>query len=274
MNKFTATVWGISSSIPNFLRSRSNLGCYQLFQVSYRVIFVAFNSNFFSKTIVAYNFNHSIDLTKMIEEILYENSFDNVYGKQRGMTALGSLLKQSLTAEKQAAGDRPYWRRIGRLADQLMSELRLNPIIGSTNISRPRSSRHLRSTSSIISITPESFHYGTQWRDQFSTPRSCQENNFDWQRLWLVLVKYLEWKRTSQFKQKASSMDFFFKCIPSSYSKLSLREDEPCNLYRLENRAIAMSYFAVGIVGSLIITPLNIYLVETLNAGEICLNLS
>ena len=69
-------------------------------------------------------------------------------------------------------------------------------------------------------------------------------------------------------------MDFFFKCIPSSYSKLSLREDEPCNLYRLENRAIAMSYFAVGIVGSLIITPLNIYLVETLNAGEICLNLS
>ena len=84
MNNHTATVLGLISFLPNFLRSRSNLGCYQLFQISYRVIFVAFNSNFFSKAIVAYDFNHGIDLRKKIEEILYENSFDKVDGKRRG----------------------------------------------------------------------------------------------------------------------------------------------------------------------------------------------
>ena len=29
-----------------------------------------------------------------------------------------------------------------------------------------------------------------------------------------------------------------------------------------------MSYFAVGVVSSLIATPLNVYMVETLNSGE------
>ena len=103
MNKNTATVLRWSSSLPNFLRSRSNLGCYQLFQISYRVIFVAFNSNFFSKAIVAYDFNHSIDLMEKIEKVLCENSFDDVDGNLRGMTALGL---KSFAA--QAASDRPY----------------------------------------------------------------------------------------------------------------------------------------------------------------------
>jgi hypothetical protein len=65
----------------------------------------------------------------------------------------------------------------------------------------------------------------------------------------------------------SNTMSYFFKCIPSSYSKISDRDDEPCNLFRVENRAIAMSYFAVGVVLSLTSTPLNIYLVETLSAG-------
>ena len=63
-------------------------------------------------------------------------------------------------------------------------------------------------------------------------------------------------------------MDCFFKCIPASYSKISYEEDEPCNLMRIENRAIAMSYFAVGLVSSLLCTPLNVYMVETLNSGN------
>ena len=62
-------------------------------------------------------------------------------------------------------------------------------------------------------------------------------------------------------------MDCFFKCCTPSYSKLENLDDEPCNLMRVENRAIAMSYFAVGVVSSLIATPLNVYMVETLNSG-------
>ena len=46
-------------------------------------------------------------------------------------------------------------------------------------------------------------------------------------------------------------------------------KDHPYDLYRKENFALAMSYFSVGITMSLISTPLNIYLVETLNAEPI-----
>jgi hypothetical protein len=41
--------------------------------------------------------------------------------------------------------------------------------------------------------------------------------------------------------------------------------DEPANLRRHENIAIAMAYFAVGVVHSFSRTPLNIYMVNTLN---------
>ena len=63
-------------------------------------------------------------------------------------------------------------------------------------------------------------------------------------------------------------MDLLFKCMSSNYSKIPEKDDEPCNLFRIENRAIVMAYFSVGVVGSLISTPLNIYLVEVLNAGN------
>jgi MFS family permease len=42
--------------------------------------------------------------------------------------------------------------------------------------------------------------------------------------------------------------------------------DPRCNLYRKENMAITMSYFSVGLVMSLIQTPLNVYMVEVLDA--------
>lgn len=64
-------------------------------------------------------------------------------------------------------------------------------------------------------------------------------------------------------------MNSLFKLISTnaaSYTKIEDLEDEPCNLYRIENRAIAMSYFAVGLVESILSTPLNVYLVETLNS--------
>ena len=60
-----------------------------------------------------------------------------------------------------------------------------------------------------------------------------------------------------------------------SYQKLTKSpdnnddNDHPYDLYRSENFALAMSYFSVGITMSLISTPLNIYLVETLNAEPI-----
>ena len=40
----------------------------------------------------------------------------------------------------------------------------------------------------------------------------------------------------------------------------------PTDLSKKENIAIALSYFAVGFVSSFICTPLNIYMVNTLNA--------
>lgn len=57
----------------------------------------------------------------------------------------------------------------------------------------------------------------------------------------------------------------------SSYRKINevSEQEHPYDLYRKENFALAMSYFSVGITMSLISTPLNIYLVETLNAEPI-----
>jgi uncharacterized membrane protein YfcA len=49
-------------------------------------------------------------------------------------------------------------------------------------------------------------------------------------------------------------------------TKKDFDEGLPYNLYRIENVAIPIAYFAVGIVGSLLSTPLNVYLVEVLNA--------
>lgn len=40
----------------------------------------------------------------------------------------------------------------------------------------------------------------------------------------------------------------------------------PCNLKKKENIAIVLAYFAIGIVSSFISTPLNVYMVEVLNA--------
>lgn len=47
---------------------------------------------------------------------------------------------------------------------------------------------------------------------------------------------------------------------------MSPRLEHPCDLHDWNNIAIAMAYFSVGLAQSLINTPLNIYLVETLNA--------
>jgi hypothetical protein len=49
-------------------------------------------------------------------------------------------------------------------------------------------------------------------------------------------------------------------------TKKEFEEGLPYQLLRKENFAIAMAYLAVGIVGSLLSTPLNVYLVEVLNA--------
>jgi hypothetical protein len=40
---------------------------------------------------------------------------------------------------------------------------------------------------------------------------------------------------------------------------------EPTNLFHRDNVAITFTYFSVGIVGSLLVTPLNVYLVNFLN---------
>jgi len=42
--------------------------------------------------------------------------------------------------------------------------------------------------------------------------------------------------------------------------------DDRCNIYVKENFAITMAYLSVGLVGSIMITPLNIYIVRKLNA--------
>jgi Na+/melibiose symporter-like transporter len=56
----------------------------------------------------------------------------------------------------------------------------------------------------------------------------------------------------------------------TKYKKLSSKEEEdltlPYDIYRLENIAIVMAYFSIGLTGSFLSTPLNVYLVEHLNA--------
>jgi Na+/melibiose symporter-like transporter len=53
----------------------------------------------------------------------------------------------------------------------------------------------------------------------------------------------------------------------SSRKELTLNpKDEPTNLWHRYNFAIAMTYLSVGIADSFITTPLNVYMVETLNA--------
>lgn len=49
--------------------------------------------------------------------------------------------------------------------------------------------------------------------------------------------------------------------------KGKVKEADPrCNIYRKENMAITMSYLSVGLVMSLIQTPLNVYMVKVLDA--------
>jgi MFS family permease len=70
-----------------------------------------------------------------------------------------------------------------------------------------------------------------------------------------------------------------YQQTPSSSSKKSSKyhslkeeyEEEiaqgvPCNIYHKKNVAIVLAYFSIGVVQSFPSTPLNIYLVETLNA--------
>lgn len=45
------------------------------------------------------------------------------------------------------------------------------------------------------------------------------------------------------------------------YEDIEKEEEFPCDVFRIHNRAIAMSYFSVGFVSSFIATPLNVYLV-------------
>lgn len=59
--------------------------------------------------------------------------------------------------------------------------------------------------------------------------------------------------------------------MKSTYSRVNASEENddptlPCDIYRKENIAIIMAYFSVGLTGSFLSTPLNIYLVEVLNA--------
>lgn len=54
------------------------------------------------------------------------------------------------------------------------------------------------------------------------------------------------------------------------YQRIPYPEDDdptlPYSIYRMENIAIVMAYFSVGLTGSFLSTPLNVYLVEHLNA--------
>ena len=55
------------------------------------------------------------------------------------------------------------------------------------------------------------------------------------------------------------------KCMPGYYRRIEI-VDEPCNLLSSANFALVCAYFSVGFVGSLLRTPLNVYLVHTLSA--------
>lgn len=54
------------------------------------------------------------------------------------------------------------------------------------------------------------------------------------------------------------------KNIHISNSLAELPIDDRCNVYTKENFAITMAYLSVGLVSSILLTPLNIYLVSTL----------
>lgn len=57
--------------------------------------------------------------------------------------------------------------------------------------------------------------------------------------------------------------------MPSKKQPVRDYPDDPaiaCDVYRKENVAIIMAYFSVGLVASFLCTPLNVYLVEYLNA--------
>lgn len=58
-----------------------------------------------------------------------------------------------------------------------------------------------------------------------------------------------------------------YVAIPCDENCTVEADDDPhCDIYRKENLAITMAYLSVGLVGSMILTPLNVYLVGTLNA--------
>ena len=67
-----------------------------------------------------------------------------------------------------------------------------------------------------------------------------------------------------------SMNDVLCKCIPGYYRRIEEKDeeiiDEPCNLLSSANFALVCAYFSVGFVGSLLRTPLNVYLVHTLSA--------
>ena len=63
------------------------------------------------------------------------------------------------------------------------------------------------------------------------------------------------------------------KCLPGYYRRINDDAkddekiiDEPCNLLSPANFALVCAYFSIGFVGSLMRTPLNVYLIHTLSA--------
>jgi MFS family permease len=47
---------------------------------------------------------------------------------------------------------------------------------------------------------------------------------------------------------------------------VQIRKYDPCDIFRMENIAIPLSYFSIGFAESFLTTPLNIYMVNVLNA--------
>lgn len=61
-------------------------------------------------------------------------------------------------------------------------------------------------------------------------------------------------------------MPSLFKAPVPQYQRIDDDDVSPTDLYRKENIAMAMAYFSVGLVGSFMTTPLNVYMVNVLNA--------
>jgi hypothetical protein len=61
-------------------------------------------------------------------------------------------------------------------------------------------------------------------------------------------------------------MTSLFKCSSFGNDSSKIRDVSPTNLLARENIAIPLTYFSVGVVGSLLATPLNVYLVNFLHA--------